>query len=410
MFDQFERMDMSVTPQKQRLFPLLWIYTYPYLWRHRLKLKRINMKGIKPPFLMLCNHNSFMDFRVAESSVFPRRCNYIAAINAFVGLEKLAKTAGAIPTRRFNSDILLVRQLKRIIDLGRVAIMYPEARYTLCGTPTVLPESLGKLVRLLKVPVVTLICHGNHINSPFWNIGDRKVKGVTADMTCILKPDEVKSMKPHEINAKIRESFTYDDFAWQKENNIRVSLPNRAEGLHKVLYQCPNCNTEYKMVSEGSTLRCTHCGKEWDMTELGELKAKSGKTEFSHIPDWYEWERENVRAEVRSGKYAFSSPVRIQLLPNPEGYVDLGMGTLTHDYDGFVLTGEYEGEEYRVEKPVSSLYSCQIEYDYKGCGEDCVGINTSTETFYVYPQCEEFSVTKISLAVEELFVAETQGE
>ena len=31
------------------------------------------------------------------------------------------------------------------------------------------------------------------------------------------------------------------------------------------------------------------------MDEYGELHAVSGKTEFSHIPDWYEFEREQVK-------------------------------------------------------------------------------------------------------------------
>ncbi|MBE6948548.1 MAG: hypothetical protein E7456_01755 [Ruminococcaceae bacterium] len=408
MLDRFERMDMSEIPAKQRLFPLLWLYTFPHLWKHGLRKKKVNMKGIKPPYLMLCNHNAFIDFRIAESFVFPRRCNYVAAVNAFVGREELVKAAGAFPTRRFNSDIKLVRQLKRVVDMGRIAIMYPEARYTLCGTPTVLPDSLGKLVKLLKVPVVVLISNGVHVNSPFWNIGDRKLFGITAEMTCILTAEEVRSMKPQEINERIREAFVYDDFAWQKKKKKRIKLPTRAEGLHRVLYQCPGCGTEYKMTSEGSTLRCTHCGREWEMTELGELKARSGETEFSHIPDWYEWERKNVRAEVRAGKYHFDSPVRIEFLPNSRGYVDIGNGTLRHDYNGLTLEGEFEGEKFKVEKPVVSLYSCQIEYDYKGCGQDCVGISTTSETFYVYPQCEEFSVTKISLAVEEMYVMEAE--
>ncbi len=403
MLDQFDRIDQMQKPQKQKLRPVIWWCSLRYLRKNKSRINKINMQGIKPPYLLLCNHNSFMDLAVAAKAVFPHRCNFVASVNAFVGNEKLVRRVGTICTRRFNSDTMLVRQLRRVVEMGDIAVLYPEARYSLCGTPTVLPESLGKLVKFLKVPVVTLISHGNHINSPFWNIGNREVRGVAADMTCILKPEDVKDMKPDEINERLREAFTYDDFRWQKENNIRVTLPNRAEGLHKVLYQCPSCNTEYKMTSEGDRLRCTHCGKEWEMTTLGELRAKSGKTEFSHIPDWYEWERGNVRAEVKAGKYAFESPVEIEFLPNSEGHVDIGKGTLLHDHKGMILKGEYQGESYSVEKSVASLYSCHIEYNYRKCGRDCIGISTNSETFYVYPMCEDFSVTKISLAVEEMY-------
>ena len=47
----------------------------------------------------------------------------------------------------------------------------------------------------------------------------------------------------------------------QKERGIRVTYKKRAEGLEKVLYQCPHYHTEYRMASEGTTLFCRACGK-----------------------------------------------------------------------------------------------------------------------------------------------------
>ena len=43
------------------------------------------------------------------------------------------------------------------------------------------------------------------------------------------------------------------------------------------------------MTSEKDRLICSACGKRWIMGETGELTAENGETEFSHIPDWYEW-------------------------------------------------------------------------------------------------------------------------
>ena len=50
------------------------------------------------------------------------------------------------------------------------------------------------------------------------------------------------------------------------------------------------CNELQASVFErnGTEIFCEECGKRWRMTELGELEALSGETEFSHIPDWYE--------------------------------------------------------------------------------------------------------------------------
>ena len=122
------------------------------------------------------------------------------------------------------------------------------------------------------------------------------------------------------------------------------------------------------------------------MSELSELRAVEGETEFSHIPDWYEWERSNVRKEVEAGTYAFTCRARVDALPNAKGYMDLGMATLTHDMTGFTVDGSYKGEDYHVHIPAASQYSVHIEYEYLGKYGDCVDLNTDQDTLYVYPK------------------------
>ena len=403
MLERYERFDMRRKPDRMHLRGLIGALCMPDLWTHRNKLTKIRMEGIRPPYLLLCNHNAFMDFKVATKATWPHRVNYVVAIDGFLGREWLLRYIGCICKRKFTKDLTLIRQLKTVVDRGDIAAIYPEARYSLCGTTAVLPESIGKLAKLLKVPVVTLICHGHHVNSPFWSLPDRHVRGTEAEMTCLFTAEELEKATPAEVNEAIVRAFSYDDFRWQKEKGIRISYPRRAEGLHKVLYQCPHCGTEYKMLGEGTTLRCLACGKVWQMTELGELCAEDGQTEFSHIPDWYEWERANVRREVEAGTYHFACDVRVDALPNPKRYIDLGMARLVHDMDGFRLDGTFEGEPYHVEIAARSLYSVHIEYEYLGKYGDCVDLNTLDDTLYCYPKNCDFSVTKLALATEELY-------
>lgn len=411
MKDDFERFDMKAPPVRTKWYlrPLTYVLSAPDVAKHKCTIKKTNTEGLKPPFVLLCNHNAFMDFKVATKAIFPWRANYVVAIDGFIGREKLLRDVGCICKRKFTDDIQLIKQLIQTVKNGDVAIIYPEARYSLCGTTAVLPESLGKLCKLLNVPVVTLICHGHHINSPFWNLHDCGVKPTEAEFTRIFDKDELKNASVSEINDKIREEFQYDDYSWQKERGIRITYKHRAEGLHKVLYQCPACTTEYRMSSKGTILRCNACGKEWNLTELKELQALSGDTEFSHIPDWYEWERENVRHEVETGRYSTGElPVRVDSLPNAKRFIPLGTGTMIHDMNGFrVKVIDSDGDCHEMAKSVPSMYSCHIEYEYLGKHGDCVDLNTLTDTWYIYPDPEkcEFAVTKIALATEELFSA-----
>ncbi len=408
------RFDMKKPPVKTKWFlqPLEWILSWPATIQHRTIIRKYRAEGLKPPYLLLCSHNAFMDFKVATKAIFPYRANYVVAIDGFIGREQLLRDIGCICKRKFTNDVTLIKHLRQVIKNGNIAVIYPEARYSLCGTTAVLPASLGKLCRLLGVPVVTLICHGHHINSPFWNLHDRGVAPTEADLTVLYTAEELKNADPDEINKKIVDAFQYDDYAWQKEKNIRVTYSGRAEGLHKVLYQCPACGTEFRMSSKGTKIFCGSCGKSWTMSECGELSADEGQTEFSHIPDWYEWERDNVRREVEAGTYSSGKlPVRVDSLPNAKKFISLGEGFMTHDMNGFTVTGtDPDGDPFEMVKPVPSLYSCHIEYEYLGKYGDCVDLNTLEDTWYVYPHDCEFSVTKMALATEELHYAYRRAE
>ncbi len=392
---------------KWYLRPLTWLLSAPAVLRHRARIRKTGMEGIRPPYVLLCNHNAFLDFKVATMAMFPHRANYVVAIDGFIGREKLLRDVGCICKRKFTNDVTLVRQLHRVIQNGDIAVIYPEARYSLCGTTAVLPASLGKLCRVLKAPVVTLICHGHHVNSPFWNLHDRGVAPTEAEMRLLFTPEQLAESSVEEINEKILDAFQYDDFAWQLQRGIRTPYKKRAEGLHKVLYQCPACGKEFRMASEGTRLFCSACGKSWTLSDLGQLSADRGETEFSHIPDWYEWERENVRREVEAGTYSSGVlEVHVDSLPNADRFLSLGEGTLVHDGSGFTVRGMTPaGEQFEMRKPVPSLYSCHIEYEYLGKHGDCVDLNTLEDTWYIYPKGEDFSVTKMALATEELYFA-----
>ncbi|MBR7092913.1 MAG: hypothetical protein IKI50_07025 [Clostridia bacterium] len=401
----FPRFDMQADPVRQRRFlqPIVWLLTLPAVRLQKTRIEKIRCEGLKPPYILLGNHNAFFDFKVATRAIFPHRANYIVAIDGFIGREWLLRQVGGICKRKFTRDLQLIRQIRKVMENGDILILYPEARYSLCGTTAVLPDALGKLCKMMGVPVVTLTCHGHHINSPFWNLKKRKLPYTTAEMRQLFTAQEVQEASAAQINAAIRQAFEYDEFAWQKQQGIRVTEPFRAEGLHKVLYQCPACGTEYRMDSKGTELFCTACGKRWRMTELGELEAVEGETEFSHIPDWYEWERAQVRREVEAGTYCFEAECHVNSLPNAKKYIPIGTGTLRHDMNGFSVRGEGPYGPFEMEISAKELYSCHIEYEYLGKYGDCVDLNTLEDTWYVYPHGRDFAVTKFALATEELF-------
>ena|GEM_PF-6454546 len=82
---------------------------------HKNIVHRHGTEGLKPPYLLLCNHNAFMDFKVATKVIYPDRANYVVAIDGFIGREWLLRNVGCICKRKFTNDATLVRQLRKVL-------------------------------------------------------------------------------------------------------------------------------------------------------------------------------------------------------------------------------------------------------------------------------------------------------
>ncbi len=370
--------------------------------REGSKIEKINMDGLKPPYIVLSNHTQFADFLVSFRATRPYNFNNIATFDGFVGMAKIMEKLGCACHRKFTTDISLVRAVHKVLhDYKDILYMYPEARYTNVGTTALIPDVVGKLVKKNKVPLVVMIHHGNYLNAPFWDFRQYRKVPFKATMKQVLTAEQVQSMSVDEINQVIHREMHYDDYEWQKENNIKITEDFRADGLNKILYQCPHCMTEGKMIGKGIHLTCEECGKQWKMTELGEMKALDGETEFSHIPDWYEWERQNVRQQLLDGTYKYEDDVKVYSLPGVE-FIEIGDAHVTHDLEnGFVLTGHYNGHDYRIQRSTKSLYTLHIEFLYKKLNmSDNFDISIKDDSFYCISEKKDI-VTKLMFATEE---------
>lgn len=368
------------------------------------KVEKINMEGLKPPYIILSNHMSFVDFEMTALGTKMSRVNNVVNIDGYYKRAWLLEWIGSICTRKFTKDMHLVKSIRRVLERGDILCLYPEARYSPCGTNSFLPDSLGLMVKMNKVPVVAVVHHGNYLHAPFWNFRKKRKVPLYTTMTQILTAEQVKEMSADEINKVIGEALTYDDYRYQKENGILITEKFRAEGLHKILYQCPHCMDETQMRSEGTEIFCEKCGKRWNMNEDGTLSALEGETEFSHIPDWFEWERAQVAAEIDRGEYSFDDEVEVYSLPRCQKFEPLGKATLTHDSEnGFILKGFYRNQEYQIQRSPLQINSLHVEYDFPHIKPlDCLDISTENDSFYCYPTKQNV-VTKLAFATEEIY-------
>lgn len=393
-------------PMKTNIFwqTLTKVISQPALINTHFTYNKVGMEklGKNEPALILMNHSGFTDFEIAYSLLYPRKFNTVAALETFMGLDWIMKPIGCFPTRKYISDLQLIRDIKHCLKENKSSVlMFPEAVYTLDGTCVTLPATLAKFVKMLGVPLCMLETNGVYLHVPAYGYVQNRDVPIHAELRYVLSVEQIKEMSVEEIQAVIDREFSFDDWRWQKENNIVIDEDFRADGLHKILYKCPHCQKEGKMHGEGIHLTCTECGKKWELTELGYLKALEGETYFDHVPDWYRWERECVRKEIIEGTYGFDVPCDIMMLVDTKALYKVGSGRVSHNMeDGFHLVGCDGKLDYRQSS--KSMYTCEaIPFWYQI--DDVIGMGNSRALYYAFPTEQKEVVAKVKLATEEIF-------
>ena len=381
-------------PKKIGLFfrTLIKVLSALNLKRNDMSYREHGMEWLakKEPCLILMNHSSFIDLQIAADYLYPRPFSTVCTTDAYVGKTWLMRQIGCIPTQKFVSDITLLKDIKYALHtLKSSVLMYPEAGYSFDGTATTLPDSLGGLLKILKVPVITIISRGAFSREPLYNMLRHRKVSISADVTYLLSPEDIEKSTPDELNGIIKEAFSFDNFRWQQENNIIINEAFRADGLERVLYKCPHCLAEGTTEGKGTRLVCKSCNSAYELTELGALERTGGEPLFTHIPNWFSWQRDEVRKELFDGSYRLDTDVDIYMMVDYSAVYRVGEGRLTHDCDGFRLVG-CNGELEYTQSPLSSYSICADYFWYEIGDMICIGNKTI--------------VAKTRMAAEELFL------
>ncbi len=407
-----EAMAISIPKRKKLPTPsflfkaLIRLLSIPDLVATKFSYTKSRMeKAGKGPYLILMNHSSFIDLKIASKIFFWKPYYIVCTSDGFIGKNWLMRRIGCIPAKKFVADISMTRDIFRAIkEKKKSVLLFPEASYTFDGTATPLPRRLGQLLKKLDVPVVSVITEGAFLRQPLYNdLKLRKTK-VSAKVTCLLTREEIAEKSVDELDEILDKTFTFDNFARQYETKTKIDVPFRADKLNRILYRCAACNTEGEMEGKGVELTCHHCGKTYTMDEYGRLNAIHGETEFPHIPDWFAWQRECVKNELLNGEYELDLDVDIGIMIDFKAIYMVGEGRLIHNKDGFTLTG-CDGKLEYTQSPLSSygLYSDYYWYQIN----DVICIGDKKYLYYCFPKQKDV-VTKARFAAEELYKIKKQ--
>ena len=378
------------------------IASVPDLLSARFTYEKHRMEGVEDePCLILMNHSNFMDMEIAYRIFFPKPVNIVCTTDAMLGKAWLMHLIGCIPTQKFVTDVRLIQDMTYALKkLKSNVLLYPEAGYSFDGTATPLPRKMGVLLKKLDVPVVMVRTEGAFSRNPLYNcLKKRKKVKVHAHVECLFTREELRSKSVQELSDGLDAAFGFDGFRWQQETGLEINEPFRADGLERVLYKCPACGAEGKTQGKGTGLTCHACGKHYELTPQGRMEASGGVTEFPHIPDWFAWEREQVRKELLDDTYRLDTEVDIAMIVDYKTIYSVGSGRLKHDRSGFTLTG-CDGRLHYTQPPLA-CYSVNADYYWYERG-DIISIGNTDALYYCFPK-DGTPVAKTRLAAEELY-------
>ena len=342
------------------------------------------LSKLKPPFVVVANHAGFVDVGGLVMSMYPNCANFVISVTQLVQWPSIIKSFGVLPKKQFTVDTSLIRDIKYVLSCNRPVVIYPEAKLSVVGTPNIIKPAIAKLVKMLKVPLVTACFNGTYLNKPRWAKTKRKLP-VRLDVKVAVTEEELDTITAGEIHERIVKNLAYDDYAYQLENNIEIDVPDLVEGLENILYKCPECGEEFAMTGHGHTLACSKCGHTVTQNKLGELEG--GK--FSKVTDWYQWQTECVREEVAGEDYRFEGFFRAEKLVGKK-YVDMGEAKITHDREGIYAT--FAGETLHYKAGVFYTLSFNNDYVYL----------PTQEAVYRFKRLSNVGcTTKLNLAVEQ---------
>ena len=267
----------------------------------RFKADKSAIQDLKPPYLVLCNHISNIDFLIAAAAMYPQKLNIMAAALYFQNpvLAWLLTLMGSFPKQQFVTDVQSVRNILRVTLREGVVLLFPAGQSSFTGQDTLIEPSVAKLLRLARVPVVALRIQGAHIGFPKWNMTRLRRSRVECRAWQLFTAEELQTLDDAAIYRRVVEGLAFDDYEWQRQRRIAARAPRRAEGLEQLLFLCPGCEREFTIQAAGSRLRCDHCGYEAAMDAYGMLTpGQPEKRAFETPTAWYRWQAEYYRRRL----------------------------------------------------------------------------------------------------------------
>lgn len=373
-------IEKAISRIKRKILGWLQIaaaYTSVYwICRGSARFDCSGIQDIKPPFIVLGNHTSFIDPALVQCAIAKYPCYFLTTNFYFRQplIGKVLRLWGAIPKTQFLPDIRATRGALAAIARGDVVGIFPEGRRSIDGSCCAIPASIARFIKKMQVPVVAVKTNGGYLAWPRWSSFWRRGRVETVARQ-ILSAAEVGTLDSGQIYTSVCQALTYNDYDWNRLAGERYHHRHTAEQLHLILHQCPRCLTEQTMKSKRDRLYCSACGNAATIDEYGFLQpADPACVVFADPVKWTAWQRETMSEQVRDEKFLIQALVT-DLRVADTGYGafrSCGCGYISLLQAGLYFHGQVDGQTTDLFFPIARLPSISTEFkhDFEICDDN----------------------------------------
>jgi len=223
-------------------------------YRFKARLIKIKKTG---PYLILANHTAEFDI-VFLGILFDAPLYFVASdqlLNSGKGSWILKTLFNPIPKSKSVADLAVVKRMKSVLNEGGNVAIFPEGNASMNGGPSSIPEGMGRLIKFLNVPVKFISIQGLYLSSPRWSY-HRKFGPTTMQEIKTLTTDQIQVMSAESLETLVKQTLAISAY---DQNQYAYEGKRMAEGLHKLIFTCPQCQGLFTTDSQNNHLLCREC-------------------------------------------------------------------------------------------------------------------------------------------------------
>ena len=310
-----------------------------------------DVRKIKGPAIILGNHPSYLDPFIAAYVCWPLHFNMLAQNDLFRNpvLKFLLQKLGAIPKVQFRADMRAIKAMLRVLRRDGLLGVFPEGSRSHDGTGLPFEDAIARTAKKSTAAIVVNVLHGAYLTWPRWAGKGAKLRFgcIECDCRILYTHEQVAAMSVEEIDIGIKQALAYNDYDWQREHKIRFRCRKPAKGLDRILHQCPRCEKELVIRSEGRKIWCESCGNTGEMDVYGLLHPAGPEDVIPEDPArWHAWQKAKLAERVSDPEFALEFEAPLLDISDLEGdFQPAGKGHVRVDHEGIRYSGTVHGEK-----------------------------------------------------------------